>query len=260
MGANFFTAQGRHENPASAFTLARDDASWESGNGGYTGTVAEKDSYRITDTAVRWVDDARAWASEVDLSHHDKWGPAEAIPYAERRAGEEATVRTVTVDVRVDGVSADSILPVEVQKAARANVTLAAGETARSVDVVNVSATYRTSVRRTRGERVVRYVVAGVDGFGHDTWETGYATQGEATAAVVAHLEQRDGRKLPRYAVPRGEEFSVEAVTRRADGSPLSVVRHELVSVVYTADVKVQFSPPAPARIDGWLFFGYASS
>lgn len=82
-GTNFSqTATGKFETPDDAFRAAQEQARWEHGHGGYTGTLAEKhegfimidcpagkNPYKLAQQLVR-DDDPR-----VD----DKWGPAGCI-------------------------------------------------------------------------------------------------------------------------------------------------------------------------------------
>lgn len=45
MGADYANGYGTGRTPDEAFREAHDEAAWECGHGGYTGTLAEKDSY-----------------------------------------------------------------------------------------------------------------------------------------------------------------------------------------------------------------------
>jgi hypothetical protein len=61
-----------------AFSQAALDAQYESGAGGYTGTLAEKHSFVVLDRVPRWEDEALAEASRLieagDPRIDDKWG------------------------------------------------------------------------------------------------------------------------------------------------------------------------------------------
>lgn len=46
MGGSEFFTQGEGKTPEAAFNAARDEAAWEHGHGGYTGTIAEKGWFR----------------------------------------------------------------------------------------------------------------------------------------------------------------------------------------------------------------------
>lgn len=110
MGAQQFEQVGFGKTAKEAFTKAREQAAWEYGHGGYTGTLAEKyesvvvrrpkgSSLEAMDVAARlarmapydgrtvrqeaekhfpdaWVDEAvRVWPT-----YDDKWGPAVQVP------------------------------------------------------------------------------------------------------------------------------------------------------------------------------------
>lgn len=81
MGAQQFITEARGKTPSEAFWTAVEDANYEHGRGGYTGTIAEKneflninfkeseDPYSI---ANKMIDDS-------DPRIDDKWGPAGCI-------------------------------------------------------------------------------------------------------------------------------------------------------------------------------------
>ena len=115
MGADQFSSVGYGKDANEAFRSAVESAQWEHGHGGYTGTIAEKGSYRVVHlpegvTADAWVDtinDSTLFAGgdteekrrarvAAHLGQHDsdglyvrairegnqvldKWGPAGAI-------------------------------------------------------------------------------------------------------------------------------------------------------------------------------------
>ena len=47
MGAQDFTATAKGKTAKEAFSVAVEDAAYENGHGGYTGTIAEKRSFKI---------------------------------------------------------------------------------------------------------------------------------------------------------------------------------------------------------------------
>ena len=81
MGASVFTHIAHGKSAKEAFSNARQDALYNHGHGGYTGTIAEKDSFvTINVPAGR---DPREYAEELidtcDPRVDDKWGPAGCI-------------------------------------------------------------------------------------------------------------------------------------------------------------------------------------
>ncbi len=84
MGACTFTAYQAGTDPNEAMRAAVENARYEKGHGGYTGTIAEKyDFVKITDTVMtenQAYDCAYKLLNENDPRISDKWGPAGAIP------------------------------------------------------------------------------------------------------------------------------------------------------------------------------------
>lgn len=80
MGASDFYTMSFGRDVREAFGKAIEEARWESGHGGYTGTIAEKDSYRIIpESEVKGKNRIRYAEKLVDPRIRDKWGPAGAI-------------------------------------------------------------------------------------------------------------------------------------------------------------------------------------
>jgi hypothetical protein len=127
MGGTTFMTEALGKTAEAAFRAARDEAKWEHGHGGYTGTVAEKHSFVMLDMTSK---DARAYldyaikkASDsreesylkgvkkrlkgrldpyqvaqllIDVGHptiRDKWGPAGCIDLDPRLTGKRKPKR-----------------------------------------------------------------------------------------------------------------------------------------------------------------------
>ena len=84
VGAATFETYRDGADVSAAFRDAVEEAGWEHGNGGYTGTIAEKYDYVIITRQPMSYDDASRLASDLieraDPRVEDKWGPAGAIP------------------------------------------------------------------------------------------------------------------------------------------------------------------------------------
>lgn len=78
MGACDFYSRAKGKTPEEAFWRAVEEARWEYGNGGYSGTIAEKSEFQII--TVPDGQSAASYASELldedDERISDKWGPA----------------------------------------------------------------------------------------------------------------------------------------------------------------------------------------
>ncbi|MFY1595542.1 hypothetical protein [Micromonospora sp. WMMD737] len=86
MGASEFQQYVDGVDPSEAFRDAREDARYEYGNRGYTGSLAEKDDYVVIADKPTSRELAEALASRLmrddDPRISDKWGPAGAIAIA----------------------------------------------------------------------------------------------------------------------------------------------------------------------------------
>jgi hypothetical protein len=276
MGADFFTETGSGSNVEQAFDNATEQSRYDHGSEGYTGTLAEKGDYTVVDRAVRWEKDAADFA-ETNANHPlvaDKWGPAGAIPFAVPSKSEVPESRVVTVDVVVKGdpaVGAQDEWSAHrdaVENAVAAKVRLRKGERIVRTENKNIAPTYRATSVATEGKAVTRFVVDGLRG--RNTWETGFASQSEARKALTNWItnppvprnewDAAAVRDVVSTRIPESETYEVTSVTRRETGQPLVIVTRELVKAVYTVEVTVEKIVPVPNRIDGWLFFGWASS
>lgn len=78
MGACSFFAEGRGKNAKEAFRAAVEEAEYDYGHAGYTGTIAEKDSYVMIDlpAGIEPEDYADMLIQKQDARIDSKWGPA----------------------------------------------------------------------------------------------------------------------------------------------------------------------------------------
>ena len=81
MGACNFTDYGTGATAKEAFNGARETAQYDHGHSGYTGTIAEKDSFVMIDLpegkeAGDYIDEL---LDNADSRISDKWGPAGCI-------------------------------------------------------------------------------------------------------------------------------------------------------------------------------------
>lgn len=86
MGASVFMDYGSGKTAKEAFNALVEDARYTNGHGGYTGTIAEKDEFKIlTDKIFESQSDAEDYANSLiekdDERVSDKWGPAGCLKY-----------------------------------------------------------------------------------------------------------------------------------------------------------------------------------
>lgn len=86
MGASVFFSSASGSSAHEAFKSARDEAAWENGHGGYTGTIAEKHDYVMcSETVFPSYKEASEFANNLidndDNRISDKWGPAGCVKF-----------------------------------------------------------------------------------------------------------------------------------------------------------------------------------
>lgn len=93
MGATTFSVRSVGDNAKDAFQKAVENARYESGNGGYTGTIAEKRSFVLINMPTKPTSfrDVYTYADQLidngDKRIDDKWGPAGCIYIGEAPLG-----------------------------------------------------------------------------------------------------------------------------------------------------------------------------
>jgi hypothetical protein len=87
MGAETFFTRAKGKTASDAFTAAREQALYEYGHRGYTGTIAEKHEF-LTITPPPGLDPeefASKLLDEDDPRISDKWGPAGCVKLGEEK-------------------------------------------------------------------------------------------------------------------------------------------------------------------------------
>jgi hypothetical protein len=81
MGAEYFSEVVEGNTAKEAFNNAVEEAQFEYGHGGYSGTIAEKTSFTMARDSVMDQEDAEIIAERLsETKYSDKWGPAGCIP------------------------------------------------------------------------------------------------------------------------------------------------------------------------------------
>ena len=83
MGAERFDVFQKGSDVHSAFKAARDEALYEYGHCGYTGSLGEKTSFEMRNGGQALTfKEAEAFADkDLEENDHDKWGPAWVVPF-----------------------------------------------------------------------------------------------------------------------------------------------------------------------------------
>jgi hypothetical protein len=82
-GGDEFVMFGRGTNAKKIFNDLVEDARFEYGSGGYSGSIAEKDGFKIRSHTPMTRAQANAFIDR-DIDQNDKWGPAFAVPIASK--------------------------------------------------------------------------------------------------------------------------------------------------------------------------------
>jgi hypothetical protein len=85
MGAEVFQQTASGKTPKEAFQKAVDEALYDYGHAGYTGTIAEKCSFVVIKPRAKTLEEAQERADKLiedsDPRIDDKWGDAGCIQY-----------------------------------------------------------------------------------------------------------------------------------------------------------------------------------
>lgn len=86
MGAEYFENYSWNPDPQKAFNERVDQAAWDYGHSGYTGTIAEKNRFEtVSATPMEEGAALEQWAYKYCEEHnHDKWGPAWHVPVCDK--------------------------------------------------------------------------------------------------------------------------------------------------------------------------------
>ena len=83
MGACNFSTKSSGKDVSEAFANAVENARYYEGHGGYTGTIAEKDEYRIVKLPEGIEPNSKFFEAWIDINTDeqfgDKWGPCGAV-------------------------------------------------------------------------------------------------------------------------------------------------------------------------------------
>ena len=228
-GADEFMAYGDDPNIDKAFKEQIQEAQYEHGNRGYTGTIAEKDAYRIRSRTPMTMRDARRFADKD--SGMDKWGPAFALPIAKVKVLAE---KKYTVKVRAANIQGAQGLAMELIEAK--------GRTRKGarVQVVNVS----VEKGRGGGKAKVGFIKD------EDTWFLAGATRAGAKKDVLVSVKHA----LETENYPVGTRIEVRQVKRLG-----YIEKQGEAASLPTWSVTGTRQQIALGDVEGWLFYGEAS-
>lgn len=255
MGASDFHLVVRGNNDLNeAYSRACEDARYEHGSDGYNGTISTTNGVSLVHREFVPVQVANRMAEYDDDSPYwrglEKWEACAAIPLL---AKDCVTVREVVLNVAIDGAPDYDVRRKAI--AAEAERRKRAGEVyldeTRGDSLPPATVRSKVTAQATSGKAVTRYILGGtyISGSPGRSWETGFPSQAAARAWADKALRETQGL---------GDmKVTIDAITRREDGSPLVIVERKIAKA--TVPVRVQFGTVRNPKQDGFLFFGWAA-
>jgi hypothetical protein len=239
-GASEFEDYINNPQPNQAFDRARDDARHESGSGGYSGTIAEKSSFKIRQLEPMTREQARKFI-EQDIEKNDKYGPAFAVAIGEATKAKEqkATIRVAAV-----GES-------HARTAAEQQLTEKFAEPGSHVIVK----TLKTTLVKEGKLPDMKIEKGGSEGFyftGPGMAQTSNPKVVESHAAAIAEFKQH----VQHFKPHEGDLFRIVKF-KTTDTITIGDLTKSLH--LYEVECMLTFEKPSN-KIIGWIFYGLASS
>lgn len=232
---NYIAKSDEVQTAEQAYRVAYDEAAYESGHGGYTGTIAEKSGFFMKQLGP--VSREAAWPIvRAEQETQDKWGPAACLAIATTPTKTHKVTKTITV-THENGLSMEALTVA---------FNLDPGEWLTDVEVESDDRKYKTKARVNRGAAERKFLV------GHQV----YNSLDEAKAAVQKAHETRAARTSG-YGPAAASTPITEIVTR--GGEPAATVTTTLVSRKVKVTATRHTSVGGIGPVEGWLFFGLAS-
>lgn len=228
----------------------------------YNGALFTTTGVRTLDVAPMSISEATKLAlSRVDFV--EQWGDAEAIPLAHETPAvcEDLAPIDVTINVTAAMLANKDKLLKALAKAAglpKNAVNITVSRTSGEV-------THKTRHAAPKEKTETRYFVTRASAIATPNWDTGYATQAEARAAISQIAQAQIDRcwedQFPLEGSPL--EFEIISRTRRVSGEPLVSSQTWVTGIknaTYTVRAQIEITP---ARVGkdraGWLFHGWVA-
>lgn len=251
MGACSFENTVMNPDVRKAFNHAHDQAQYERGHGGYSGTIAEKDGYRVLSRTPMA---GAELADFIDsrLEENDKWGPAFAVPLAKVTKG-KTTTKTVTVRAKTES-EARQLAAAKIKKSRKGDVRVGI----KGIERKGSDSPHTLKVRKQRLLKQtpkVRY----------KSGPQRFKTLPEA----MKHAEDRARRAIERGETRFNNKFDVvpmlvavvdgkeQELGHVSSAGRVTIGRNDR-TVAWEVTAEVQ-SVKVEKTIAGWVFFGYAS-
>ncbi len=252
MGGEFFTAYAHGKDPQSAFQSAVEEARYQCGHGGYTGTIAEKDGYTVRSRTPMSPKAAEEFA-EQDGQDNEKWGPAYAVPVSKSRKTKEHT-GSVSAKTKEEAM--------EKAKKKYPNALI------HKVECEGKPHSLRIKSERGRtGRPKIKYALEGLDRDDAVHGNNRFDSFAEAKKAAKGVMFERIARRFYTEEWRLQKNWSrinvVPVIVFEGAGEGNGLTMHRVSVGINDKNAKwtVYYSKEkAGDEIDGWLFYGWASS
>lgn len=261
MGAHGDSGYAWIADPALAYARLWDEAAWEDGHGGYSGTIATSRGYFKAKGIARplTVWEAARYVCDHDLlDNMDKWDAWGAIPIFGKDRDKIRTRKLrlpvpegmTAHEYRYDRNCAPAIIEALGDKPIAAVTASSLGGDRAKVTAATV-----------KGERTTRYYYTedsrgntGDFKLSNRSYFGPFDSQAEAYAAA-----KEEAKKLAqnKYHNTLPSRYDVVSITTKG-GAPLATVTVE--PTAKNIEATVSYYPARPVKPEGWYFFGWAAS
>lgn len=236
-GADSFMNYGRGTDAKAVFRDLLSDAKYESGHGGYSGTIAEKSSFVMRSSTPMTMTEAQQFIHK-DIERNDKWGPAFAVPVASIKI-EDSKEYTVQVKAR------DQRTAAELGKEAIAAKGRAKAGTTIEVEIVP------GGLKMLKPGGVPSFEFTADKKTYFDSGATLYGTKHNSKKEAVEAAKQELAQ--PRWEV--GSKLQLKQVVVLG-----TITKTSEASKLPTWEVTAARKQVSKGKIEGYYFYGIASS
>lgn len=230
-GGEFFEDWVPNTNVQKAFEEAVEEARYEYGNRGYTGTISEKDGYKIRSRTPMNEQAAREFIKK-DGDKNDKWGPAFAIPYTESKpvgGVKEVTIKVKARDKWAAINEADRVLRERLKLKDDESVSV---QTVGAIEVAKGG--LAPLLKRTQPQTTV--------------WRMGHMTLESPTKKGIIQMAKDQAAKV------NGTTILIQKVVTT------DVLEFGPPTKLPTWEVVLKYTKSRTGKQVGWVFYGWASS
>jgi hypothetical protein len=249
-GGSDFVDYAKGTDPKRLFEEIRDRRGFEEGRGGYSGTIYEKDSFKVISAPVT---DAEAQRLiDENMHKNDKWGPAFAIPVVGKTAEKVVDIKPMKVFAADAKAAGDFVLKTLADKNAPKGLRVVWAD--RSSPQVKVLKASRWGLKRTKKIAPKPPLGFRFQLEGMYTDSPTLSTPQAIFDSMKATLDKMaaSGSSLPKKCFLTVEGMPIRFMEFEVDTKSAKGTQFEVTG-------KVHLSKPSD-KVEGYYFFGIASS